>query len=101
MKNNNFKDTARLIGRLGNITGFGISLVTPIFLLVWGAMWLQSRFGIGDCIMAAAIFCGLISAGCTFYHFVSAEIKRARREEEEYRRRQREHSQDGGGSSEA
>lgn len=89
-KGNDFKDTARLIGRLGNIAGFGISLVTPIFLLVWGAMWLQNRFGIGDWIMAAAIVCGFISAGCTFYQFVSAEMKRASREGEEYLRRQNE-----------
>ena len=94
------KDTARLIGRLGDITGFGISLVTPIFLLVGGAVWLQNRFGLGDWIVAAAIVCGFISAGCTFYHFVSAEIKRASREGEEYLRRQKERSRDGGGNGE-
>jgi len=89
-KQNDMKETARLISRLGNITGFGISLVTPVFLLVLGAMWLQNRFGIGDWIMAAAILCGLISAGCTFRQFVSAEIRRAEREGEEYLRRQEE-----------
>lgn len=95
-KQNDLKDTARLVTRLSQITGFGLSLVTPVFLLVWGAMWLQERFGVGDWIMAAAIVCGLISAGFTFYHFVSDEIKRAEKEGKEYLLRQEERTKNSG-----
>jgi len=94
MKKNDLKSTAQLVGRLSHVTGFGISLITPIFLLVWGAMWLQERFGVGDWIMVVAIVSGLISAGFTFYHFVSDEIKRAEREGEAVLRRQKERTDD-------
>ncbi|MBE6598470.1 MAG: AtpZ/AtpI family protein [Ruminococcaceae bacterium] len=94
------KDTARLVARLSHITGFGISLVAPIFLLVFAAMWLREKYGVGDWVMAAAIVCGFISAGFTFYHFVSDEIKRAHREGEEYLRRQEERAKNGGGDHE-
>lgn len=91
MKNRlDWKSTSRLVSRLGQITGFGLSLVTPIFLLVWAALWLMDRFGLGDWVMAAAIVCGLITAGCTFYQFVSVEIRRAARESEAYRNAQAE-----------
>ena len=94
MKNqNDLKNTAQLLTRVSQISGLSISLMTPIFLLAWGAMWLQERFGLGDWIVAVAIVCGLISAGVTFYHFVSTEIKRAEREGEEYLRRQKERSE--------
>ena len=83
-------DLIRMISRISLITQLGLSLVTPPLLLLLGALWLQNRFGIGDWIMAAAILCGLISAGCTFRQFVSAEIRRAEREGEEYLRRQEE-----------
>lgn len=77
---------ARVVGRLGQITGFGLSLVTPIFLLVWGALWLEDHFGLGDWVMALAIVMGLLSAGCTFYRFVRAEVRLANRESEAYLR---------------
>ncbi len=86
-KKNNWKETAKLANRLADITGFGLSLVAPIFLLVWGALWLEERFALGDWILIAAIVCGFVTAGCTFYRFVSAEIRRADRESAEYRRR--------------
>ncbi len=85
-----FKELSRLATRLGHITGFGISLVTPMALLVWGAWYLMERHGVGTWIMAAAIVCGLLSGGMTFYNFVSAEIRRANREGEEYLRKQAE-----------
>lgn len=77
---------ARVVGRLGQITGFGLSLVTPVFLLVWGALWLEERFGLGDWVMVLAIVAGLLSAGCTFYRFVRAEVRLANRESEAYLR---------------
>ena len=99
MKNqNDWKDTARMVSRMSHVTGFGISLITPIFLLLWGAMWLQERFGFGDWIVVVALVCGLISAGVTFYHFVAGEIKRAEKEEAEYLRRKNERTQKGEGS---
>ncbi len=81
---NDWKDTARMLSKMSHVTGFGISLMTPIILLLLGAMWLQERFGLGDWIVAVAVVCGLISAGVTFYRFVSDEIKRAKKEEAEY-----------------
>lgn len=93
MKNqNDRKETARMLSRMSHVTGFGISLITPIFLLMWGAMWLQERFGFGDWIVVVALVCGLISGGLTFYHFVTDEIKRAEKEGAEYLRQQKERS---------
>ncbi len=86
---------------MGQITGFGISLVTPLLLLVWGAGWLRERFGVGDWIMVAAIVCGIVTGGVTFYNFVSDELKRARREGEAYLRTQEERRHSGGGDNEA
>ncbi len=99
-KQENFKETvrlnSRLISHLGHITGFGISLITPMFLLVWGAMWLREHFGVGDWAMVLAIVCGLISGGMTFYNFVSVELRRAKRETEEYLHALEERKRNGG-----
>ena len=62
-------------------------------LLLLGAMWLQEKFGLGDWIVVVAVVCGLISAGLTFYNFVSVELKRAKREEEAYIRAREERSE--------
>ena len=87
MKNqNDWKDTARLVSKMSHVTGFGISLITSILLPIWGGMWLQERFGFGDWVVIVALLCGLTSAGLTFYHFVTDELKRAKREEAEYLR---------------
>ena len=93
MKNqNDWKDTAQMLSRMSHVTGFGISLITPLLLLMWGAMWLQERYGFGDWVVIVALVSGLISAGMTFYHFVADEIKRAKREETEYIRAREERS---------
>lgn len=98
MKNqNDWKDTARLVSRMSHVTGFGLSLITSVLLPIVGAMWLQKRFGFGDWIVVTALVCGLISAGLTFYHFVTDELKRAKKEEAEYIRAREERTKNAEG----
>lgn len=101
MKRKDFKETARLLGRLSDVTGFGFSLAVSFFLPIAGAFWLQKQWAWGDWVVAVAIFCGLLCAGCTFYRFVNAEIKRAKKDGEEYLRRQKERGRKGEKGDEA
>ncbi len=68
------KDLLRIISRISLITQLGLSLVTPPLLLLLGALWLQSRFGIGDWILLCAILAGIISGVCAAYNLLRAEL---------------------------
>ena len=68
------KDLVRLVSRISLITQLGLSLVTPPLLLLYGAMWLQERFGIGDWLLLCAILTGILSGGCAAYNLIRAEL---------------------------
>lgn len=68
------------------ITQFGISLVAPLLLAMWGAGWLQRRFGLGSWVMLVAVALGLggmFSSFLRFVRYVEKQAKRDQQEEEE------------------
>ena len=54
---------------LSYLTQFGLSVVMPILLCVLLGVWLCSKYGIGEWLIAVLLGVGLISAGCGFYKF--------------------------------
>ena len=67
-------DFARILARISLITQLGLSLVTPPLLLLLGALWLQSRFGMGDWILLCAILGGIVSGICAALRLIRAEL---------------------------
>lgn len=62
------------------ITQFGLSLVLPLALSIWGAGWLQRRFGLGSWVMLPAILLGLSGTVSSFIHFARYAGSQAQRD---------------------
>ncbi len=68
------KDLMQIVSRISLLTQLGLSLVTPPLLLLWGALWLQDRFGVGDWLLLCAILAGILSGCCAAYNLIRAEL---------------------------
>lgn len=80
MKNqNNFREIMNVVGRIGGVAGFGLSVVTPLIVCILFAVWLRSRFGVGEWVMITAVIVGLISAGCGAYRSIRAFLREEER----------------------
>lgn len=51
------------------VTTLGFSLIAPVVLAVYGALWLRGRFALGGWVVFAGILLGLGGAGVSFYRF--------------------------------
>lgn len=54
------------------VTTLGVSLITPVVIAVYAALWLQRRFSLGGWVVIVGIVFGLGGAGVSFYHFTRA-----------------------------
>lgn len=64
------------------VTTLSLSLITPVVLAVYAALWLQKRFALGGWIMIAGILFGLGGAGVSFYRFTRQAQSAARHRKE-------------------
>lgn len=64
------------------VTTLGISLITPVVLAVYAALWLQKRFALGGWVVIAGILLGLGGAGVSFWRFTREAQAAARRRKE-------------------
>ena len=56
------KPYMKILRSISLLTQLGISLVAPPLLLVWLALHLQARYGLGPWVVLVAIGAGLVSA---------------------------------------
>lgn len=71
-----------IVTALSMITQFGISVITPPILCILAAMWLQSRFNIGDWIMITGILLGTASGVTSMINTIRYMSKEANKEED-------------------
>ena len=64
------KDLRELVACVSLPAQLGLSFAAPPLLFIWGALWLQNRFGIGDWLLLCAIFAGILSGGCAAYNLL-------------------------------
>lgn len=67
---------------LSFLTQLGLSIVTPIVLCIWGAVWLQNRFGLGGWVLIVGILLGVGGGGSAFYQFYQFIQREEQREKE-------------------
>ncbi len=60
------------------VTQLGLSLVTPLILLVLLAFWLRKTFSLGDWVVLVGLALGLISMGLTFYRIYRGILKQSK-----------------------
>lgn len=60
------------------ITQLGLSLVTPLILLVLLAFWLRKTFSLGNWVVLVGLALGLISMGLTFYRIYRGILKQSK-----------------------
>ncbi|MBQ1234123.1 MAG: AtpZ/AtpI family protein [Oscillospiraceae bacterium] len=69
------KNSYNLAKGLTAFTQIGISTVVPIVFFIWGASWLQNKFGLGNWILLFGILLGVASGMLTFYKEATAFMK--------------------------
>ncbi len=80
---NDFREIFQAMGRVGGVTGFGLSVVTPLIVCVLTAVWLMNRYDVGEWVLICAAAVGLISSGCGAYRAIRAFLRdEARRDAE-------------------
>ena len=73
------KSTIKALQGLVWLTQLGFSLVVPPLMLIWLAIWLQSRFDLGSWVLIAGILLGLggsVGTALTFYRATIHESKK-------------------------
>lgn len=77
MKNgDSIREWAQILSRITLVTQLGFTLITPIILCIFAALWLQSHTSVGEWIWIPAILIGLISGICGAAGLIRAEIAR-------------------------
>ncbi|MCH5188495.1 MAG: AtpZ/AtpI family protein [Oscillospiraceae bacterium] len=68
---------------LGMVTQFGISTITPMLLCIFAALWLQSRFGLGDWVMLVGVLMGVGSGFMSMMKMIRQMSELSRKEDED------------------
>lgn len=69
---------------LGLLSQFGLSLILPVVLLLFGSLWLRERYGFGSWVTLAALVLSILSWIPTvgsFMRYVLTETKKGEQEE--------------------
>lgn len=66
------------------ITQLGISVVTPILLCIFGALWLKGKFNLGNWIVICGIVVGVSSGFYSLMSYFYLFLKDAKKDQEEY-----------------
>lgn len=66
-------------------TQLGLSVVTPLLLCIWGAVYLKGRFQLGGWIILAGVCLGLGGAVSGFRNSLAAMRREAEAEQQEKR----------------
>ena len=67
---------------LGMITQFGISTITPMLLCIFVAVWLQSRFGLGDWVVLVGVLMGVGSGFMSMMKMIRQMSELSRKEDD-------------------
>lgn len=71
---------------LAGFTQLGLCTALPVIFFIWGASWLQTKFSLGNWVLLAGIFLGIISGLYTFYKeakMLGADNKKSTGEKDE------------------
>ncbi len=65
----------RHLRALGQITQFGLDMVTPIVLCTILAVWLKNRFNVGSWLVIVAIIVGVACSALNMFKFIKVVNK--------------------------
>lgn len=65
------------------LTQFGISVVGPVVLCVWGAVWLRNRFDLGAWIVIVGVLLGLGGAATSLWSSLKAMDRQAKSDDKD------------------
>lgn len=60
---------------LSYVTQLGLSIVTPIVLCVFVAIYIKNKTGWGDIVVVIGLVVGLVAGAYSFYSFVKIVLK--------------------------
>lgn len=68
---------------LSLISQIGISVITPCLLCILGALWLRSKFNLGDWVIILGILFGLAGGIVSISKYAKMALRDARKSEKE------------------
>lgn len=69
---------------LGMVSQLAISMVTPIFLMLFLCIWLKEKYGLGQWIVLAGLVLGVASGFNSVWGYVKRFLDEGRRQQQEY-----------------
>lgn len=69
---------------LSLISQLAISLLVPIFLMIFVCTWLKNKFGFGDWIVLAGILFGVASGLNSMWSYLKRFLREGRQQQKEY-----------------
>lgn len=70
-----------ILSGLAMVGQLGITLIFPILLCTLLGVWIQEKYQTGVWVIIVSVLAGVLTAGCSFYHFARGILLRARRED--------------------
>ncbi len=74
---------SNLAGAFSMIVQFGISVITPMLLCIFAAVWLKNRFGLGDRIVLVGLLLGVGSGIVGMFKAIKQMAKLAEKEDDD------------------
>ena len=69
---------------LSLLSQLAISMLTPIFMMIFVCTWLKNKFGLGDRVVIAGIILGLCSGITRVWGYLKKSIRDAEKQRQEY-----------------
>ena len=65
------------------VTQFGIGIITPMLLCIFAALWLKSRFALGDWVVLIGVFFGMGSGFLSMLKMIRQMSELSKKEDED------------------
>ena len=73
------KKQSNIYRNLLYLTQIGLSMAIPPIMAIWGASWLQERFGLGDWVMLLGILLGIGGMISNLVEYIRLFARRAQK----------------------
>ena len=72
-----------VISALAMVTQFGIGTITPMLLCIFAALWLKTRFGLGDWVVLIGVFMGVGSGFMSMMKMIRQMSELSKKEDDD------------------
>ena len=78
------KDTAKSWRYLGLISQLAISMLTPVFMMIFVCSWLKNKYNLGDWVIIAGLVLGIGSGMSSVWTYLKKFLRDGEKQQQEY-----------------